>query len=98
MEPVNLLEYEPLAREKLPEGSYGFIAGAAEDEGTLRGNRAAFQRLHMRAGGNRPQVVPALFQPRPRDHQAARRAGGGQRLLSALPHGGPALAGPPRGG
>jgi len=48
MEPVNLLEYEPLAREKLPEGSYGFIAGAAEDEVTLRENRAAFQRLRLR--------------------------------------------------
>src|SRR3989304_3729893 len=44
MEPVNLLEYEPLARQKLPEGSYGFIAGAAEDEGTLRENRAALPR------------------------------------------------------
>src|SRR3989304_5334675 len=48
MKPVNLLEYEPLAREKLPEGSYGFIAGAAEDEVTLRENRAAFQRLQIR--------------------------------------------------
>ena len=48
MQPVNLLEYEPLAREKLPEGSWGFIAGAAEDEVTLRGNRAAFQRLQLR--------------------------------------------------
>src|SRR3990170_5568095 len=48
MEPVNLLEYEPLAREKLPEGSYGFIAGAAEDEVTLRNNHAAFQRLQLR--------------------------------------------------
>ncbi|HLA17959.1 MAG TPA: alpha-hydroxy acid oxidase [Dehalococcoidia bacterium] len=48
MEPVNLLEYEPLARQKLPEGSYGFIAGAAEDEVTLRENRAAFQRLRLR--------------------------------------------------
>ena len=48
MQPVNLLEYEPLAREKLPEGSYGFIAGAAEDEVTLRENRAAFQRLQLR--------------------------------------------------
>src|SRR3989337_3414594 len=48
MEPVNLLEYEPLARQKRPEASYGFIAGAAEDERTLRENRAAFQRLRLR--------------------------------------------------
>ena len=48
MEPVNLLEYEPLARQKLSESAYGFIAGAAEDEVTLRENRAAFQRLRLR--------------------------------------------------
>src|SRR3989337_3155690 len=48
MEPVNLLEYEPLARQKRPEASYGFIAGAAEDEVALRENRAAFQRLRLR--------------------------------------------------
>ncbi len=36
MEPVNLLEYEPLAREKLSQSAYGLIAGAAEDELTLR--------------------------------------------------------------
>ena len=48
MDPVNLLEYEPLARQKLSESAYGFIAGAAEDEVTLRENRAAFQRLWLR--------------------------------------------------
>jgi isopentenyl diphosphate isomerase/L-lactate dehydrogenase-like FMN-dependent dehydrogenase len=48
MEPVNLLEYEPLARQKLSESAYGFIAGAAEDEVSLRENRAAFQRLRLR--------------------------------------------------
>src|SRR3989304_3843435 len=51
MEPVNLLEYEPLAREKLSESAYGFIAGAAEDEVSLRENRAAFQRLRLRPPG-----------------------------------------------
>jgi len=48
MQPINLLEYEPLAREKLSESAYGFIAGAAEDEVSLRENRAAFQRLRLR--------------------------------------------------
>src|SRR3989304_655762 len=51
MEPVNLLEYEPLARQKLSESAYGFIAGAAEDEVSLRENRAAFQRLRLRPRG-----------------------------------------------
>lgn len=48
MEPVNLFEYEALAREKLPKESYGFIAGGAEDEVTLRDNRAAFERIRLR--------------------------------------------------
>jgi isopentenyl diphosphate isomerase/L-lactate dehydrogenase-like FMN-dependent dehydrogenase len=48
MEPVNLLEYEPLARAKLPVGNYDFIAGGAEDEVTLRENRAAFGRILLR--------------------------------------------------
>jgi 4-hydroxymandelate oxidase len=48
VEPVNLFEYEPLAREKLPEAAYGFIAGGAEDEVTLRANREAFQRIRLR--------------------------------------------------
>jgi isopentenyl diphosphate isomerase/L-lactate dehydrogenase-like FMN-dependent dehydrogenase len=48
MEPVNLSEYEPLARDKLPQGNYDFIAGGADDEWTLRENRAAFQRIQLR--------------------------------------------------
>jgi 4-hydroxymandelate oxidase len=47
-QPVNLQEYEPLARERLPAESFGFIAGGAEDEVTLRENRAAFERIQLR--------------------------------------------------
>ncbi len=48
MEPVNLIEYEELARQKLPQPAYDFIAGGAEDEVTLAANRAAFQRIQLR--------------------------------------------------
>ncbi|MDO8615823.1 MAG: alpha-hydroxy acid oxidase [Dehalococcoidia bacterium] len=46
--PVNLDDYELLAREKLPGPAFDFIAGGAEDELTLRDNRLAFQRLQLR--------------------------------------------------
>src|SRR3990170_907564 len=46
--PVNLDDYERLAREKLPGPAFDFIAGGAEDELTLRENRLAFQRLQLR--------------------------------------------------
>ena len=39
-EPVNIFEYEAIAREKLDQGHYHFIAGAATDEITLRRTRA----------------------------------------------------------
>lgn len=48
MTAVNLLELEDLARERLPQGSFDFIAGGAEDEVTLRANREAFQRIQLR--------------------------------------------------
>ena len=48
MKPVNLLEYEDAARELLPQPIFDFIAGAAEDEVTLRRNREVFQRIQLR--------------------------------------------------
>ena len=47
LKPVNVLEYEELARARLSQGAFDFIAGGAEDEVTLRANRAAFQRLQL---------------------------------------------------
>lgn len=48
MQPVNLDEFEPLARVALPPASYDYIAGGAEDEVTLRRNREAFSRWVLR--------------------------------------------------
>lgn len=46
--PVNLDELEPLARERLDRSVYDYIAGGAEDEWTLRENRAAYERWVLR--------------------------------------------------
>lgn len=47
MDPVNLAEYEALARERVDPGAWGYIAGGAGDEITLRENRTAFDRLRL---------------------------------------------------
>ena len=47
MEPVNLFELETLAREKLARESYDYYASGAQDEVTLRENRAAYDRLTL---------------------------------------------------
>jgi isopentenyl diphosphate isomerase/L-lactate dehydrogenase-like FMN-dependent dehydrogenase len=45
---LNLHDLEPLAREKIPAPLFDFIAGGAEDEVTLRANRAAFEAIEFR--------------------------------------------------
>ncbi|XP_027087805.1 glycolate oxidase isoform X2 [Coffea arabica] len=47
---TNVMEYEPLAKEKLPKMVYEYYASGAENEWTLQENRNAFSRI--------------LFQPR----------------------------------
>ncbi len=46
--PVNLDEYEALARELLPPMVWAYYSGGAEDEVTLRDNRAAWARRRLR--------------------------------------------------
>jgi 4-hydroxymandelate oxidase len=46
--PVNLDDFEPIAREKLSQMTYDFYAGGAEDEITLRENREAFRRRFLK--------------------------------------------------
>ena len=48
MEPLNLDDFEALARERLPAMAYDYYASGAHDEVTLRENRAAFGRLALR--------------------------------------------------
>jgi 4-hydroxymandelate oxidase len=47
-QPINLLDYEQLAREKLPRMIFDYYAGGADDGVTLRENSAAYDRLRLR--------------------------------------------------
>ena len=47
-EPINVADYERLAAERLDPGVYGYFAGGAGDERTLRDNVAAFARRRLR--------------------------------------------------
>mgnify|MGYP000020479551 CR=1 FL=1 len=46
--PVNIFEFEPLARVNVEATAWDYISGGAEDEITLRENRAAFERTFLR--------------------------------------------------
>ena len=46
--PVNIFEYEEIARERLNKGDYDFIAGGATDEITLRRTRAVFDSIMLK--------------------------------------------------
>ena len=47
MRPINLLDYEELARQRLPKAVYDFIAGGAEDEVSLARNRSAWNSVQL---------------------------------------------------
>src|SRR5687768_13344921 len=46
--PVNIFEYEALAKTRLPQPEYDFIAGGAADEITLRRTREVFDAIMLR--------------------------------------------------
>lgn len=45
---VNVYEFEPLCRYKIPKQNYDFISGGVDSEWTLRRNRAAFEKIVFR--------------------------------------------------
>jgi len=47
IEAINLLELEMKARELLPQTAYDYYASGANDEVTLRENRAAYERITL---------------------------------------------------
>ncbi len=47
MTPLNLLDYERLAAKRLPAAVFDYFASGANDEVTLRDNRAAFERRRL---------------------------------------------------
>jgi isopentenyl diphosphate isomerase/L-lactate dehydrogenase-like FMN-dependent dehydrogenase len=57
-EALNCGDFERLARETLPEGTYGYFAGGAGDEVTLRDNVAAYARWQLR-----PRMLVDVSEP-----------------------------------
>ncbi len=47
MEPLNLTEFEQLARDRLSVDAFDYVSGGADDEVTLRENRLAFRRISL---------------------------------------------------
>ncbi len=47
MEPINVHDYEHLARERLSPGAWAYYSSGADDEVTLREECAAFERLRI---------------------------------------------------
>jgi isopentenyl diphosphate isomerase/L-lactate dehydrogenase-like FMN-dependent dehydrogenase len=47
-EPINVADFERLAEERLEPGAFGYFAGGAGDEWTVRENVAAFGRWYLR--------------------------------------------------
>jgi isopentenyl diphosphate isomerase/L-lactate dehydrogenase-like FMN-dependent dehydrogenase len=45
---INLLELDKVAQQHMPHMAYDYYAGGAEDEVTLRENRAAFEQIALR--------------------------------------------------
>ena len=45
MEITNVMEYEVIAKEKLPKMAYDYYASGAKDQWTLKENRHAFSRI-----------------------------------------------------
>lgn len=48
MKPINVHEYEELARERIEPGLWDYYEGGSADEITLRANRIAFERIRLR--------------------------------------------------
>lgn len=68
MELINVFDFEEAARAKLPAMVFDYYAGGAQDEVTLRANRAAFERIALRYRvlmdvSHRDLVTTVLDQP-----------------------------------
>jgi isopentenyl diphosphate isomerase/L-lactate dehydrogenase-like FMN-dependent dehydrogenase len=61
LEPLNVAHYERLAEEMLDGGAYGYFAGGAGDEETLRENLEAFRRWKLR-----PRMLVDVSEATPR--------------------------------
>jgi 4-hydroxymandelate oxidase len=48
VEPINVYEYEVLAKERMNPVYWDFFAGGSDDEVTMRANQTDFARIHLR--------------------------------------------------
>jgi isopentenyl diphosphate isomerase/L-lactate dehydrogenase-like FMN-dependent dehydrogenase len=48
-EAINVFDFEPVAREKLPPAHFGYLATGVDDDATLRANREGFSKFEIRA-------------------------------------------------
>ena len=47
-EAINVFDFETVAKSKLPPAHWGYLAGGVADDVTLRANREAFTKYHLR--------------------------------------------------
>ena len=64
---LSLHDFEEAARQRLPRPIYGYIAGAAEDNTSLRDNRSVFDGYGfvtrvLRDVSQRSQAVDAMYE------------------------------------
>jgi len=48
LDPINVFEYEAIARTKMDPAHWDFIHGGSDDEVTLRSNRVSLERIRLR--------------------------------------------------
>lgn len=48
-EALNVFDFEPAARQKLPPAHFGYLATGVDDDATLRANRAGFSKFQIRS-------------------------------------------------
>jgi 4-hydroxymandelate oxidase len=48
VDPINVSDYEPIARERMEPSAWDYYRSGSDDEVTLRENRAAYERIRLR--------------------------------------------------
>jgi 4-hydroxymandelate oxidase len=47
-EALNVFDFEPVAKKKIPPAHWGYLATGSDDDGTIRANREGFNRYELR--------------------------------------------------
>src|SRR5215468_4472190 len=50
-EAINVFDFEPVMRQKVPPAHFGYMASGIDDEATLRANREGFLKFQLRPRG-----------------------------------------------